>query len=298
MFQPSGIVPALVTPLDADGQVMEDALRRVVDHVLDAGVHGLFVLGSAGETYGLSLDQKRHVLTAVVDQTAGRVPIYCGASEITTPDCLAVVRMAHEVGGVDAFSALTPFFMTPTQPELVRHFAAIAQSTDLPVLLYTNPARTAVPIAVETVVRLAEVPNIVGIKDSTGDLALTMRYLTELPDGFTVLIGNDAVILPGLFLGAKGAIASTANVVPGLVVAVYDAYQAGEYDRARRLQALLGEVRRLVVNTGTFPVAIKEAMRLSGVDAGYALAPARDLPDAARVALPAMLQRVDAALAP
>lgn len=297
MFEPKGAVPALVTPLTEDGAVDEPKLRAVVDHLIGAGVHGLFVLGSAGEIYGLDAPAKRRVLEVTVEQVAGRVPVWCGASEISTPACLATVRMAHEVGGVDAFSVLTPYFMTPSQSELVTHFRAIAESTDLPVLLYANPGRTKVPITVETVVTLSAVPNIVGVKDSTGDMAITQRYINETPDDFSVIIGNDAVILPGLYLGATGIIASTANAVPDLVVALYDAFVAGDHARARRLQLLLGDVRSVLVNTGTFPIAIKEAMRLRGVDAGYCLAPAREIPPATAAALPALIERVDAALA-
>ncbi|MFT3875377.1 MAG: 4-hydroxy-tetrahydrodipicolinate synthase [Propioniciclava sp.] len=297
MFQPTGVFPALVTPLTEDGRVDEPKLRAVIDHLIAAGVDGLFALGSAGEIYGLSAASKRQLLEVTVEQVAGRVQIWCGASEITTPDCLEVVRMAHQVGGVDAFSVLTPYFMTPSQSELVAHFTQIAASTDLPVLLYANPGRTKVPIAVPTVVELAAVPNIVGVKDSTGDMALTQRYITETPDDFAVIVGNDAVILPGLFLGASGIIASTANAVPDLVVALYRAYLAGDHTRARALQALLGEVRSLLVNTGTFPIVIKEAMRLRGVDAGYCLAPAREIPPASAAALPGLIERLDAALA-
>lgn len=297
MFQPTGVLPALVTPLTDDGRVDEPKLRRVIDHLIAEGVDGLFVLGSAGEIYGLNAASKRRLLEVTVEQVAGRVQIWCGASEITTPDCLALVAMAHEVGGVDAFSVLTPYFMTPSQSELVTHFRTIAESTDLPVLLYANPGRTKVPIAVPTVVELAAVPNVVGVKDSTGDLALTQRYITETPDDFSVIIGNDAVILPGLYLGASGIIASTANAVPDLVVALYRAYMAGEHERARRLQAVLGQARALLVNTGTFPIVIKEAMRQRGVDAGYCLAPARELPRASADALPGLIARVEAALA-
>lgn len=297
MFQPTGVVPALITPLTEDGRVDEPALRRVIDHLVDAGVHGLFTLGSAGEIYGLSADAKRHVLTTTVDQVAGRVAVYCGASEITTPDCLATVAMAHEVGGVDAFSVLTPYFMTPSQSELTAHFTAIAESTDLPVLLYANPGRTKVPISLATVVKLAEVPNIIGVKDSTGDMALTHSYIKETPDDFHVIIGNDAVILPGLYLGASGIIASTANAVPELVVALWDAFHADDHERARRLQGVLGDVRTWLVNTGTFPITIKEAMKLQGLPAGFCLAPARELPAATREALPELLERVTAALA-
>lgn len=295
MLRPHGVVPALVTPLTEQGAVDEAALRRVVDHVVGHGVHGVFALGSAGEIYGLGRRERRRVLEVTVDQVGGRVPVYCGASDITTTDCIETVRMAHEVGGVDAFSVLTPYFMTPSQPELVQRFRAIAASTDMPVMLYANPARTHVPISVAATVELAPVHNI-GIKDSTGDMALLLQYVQETPDDFTVLVGNDAVVLPGLYLGATGAIASTASALPELAVGLYDAYAAGDHDRARRLQGMLAKVRRLLVGTGTFPITIKETLRLRGIDAGWCLPPARDLPEATRAALPALLDEVEQCL--
>ena len=182
MFTPMGAIPALVTPLDPDGELLEDALRHVLDHVVDNGVHGVFVLGSSGEIYGLSDAQKRRVVEITVEHVAGRVPVYAGASEITTRDCIATARMVAAVGGVSALSVLTPYFMTPTQSELITHYTRIAESTDLPVILYTNPGRTQVDLDVETVLTLAEVPGIIGLKDSSGNLdaAFSLRRDDEI----------------------------------------------------------------------------------------------------------------------
>lgn len=276
MFQPAGVIPALVTPLDADGTLLEDRLRAVLDHTIDGGVHGVFVLGSSGEIYGLTDAQKRRVVEVTVEHVAGRVPVYAGASEITTRDCVKTVHMVHDVGGVAALSVLTPYFLTPTQAELAEHFTAVAGETDLPVLLYGNPGRTQVPIRTATAVRLAEVPNIIGIKDSSGDLGQTIDYLRETPDGFSVLVGKDTLIFAGLAHGASGAIASTANVAPRVVSGIYDAYVRGDLDAARDLQHRLVPLRALL-DQATFPVVLKEGLRLAGVEAGVCLAPARHI---------------------
>lgn len=283
-FHASGVLPALVTPLTESGDLMEQALREVLDHVLAGGVHGVFVLGSTGEIYGLTADQKRRVVEITVDHVDGRVPIYCGASEITTRDCIDTVRMVDEVGGVDALSVLTPYFLNPTPNELATHFRAVAAETDLPVLLYNNPGKTMVPIALRTLIDLAEVPNIVGVKDSSGDLSITADFIRETPEDFSVLVGKDTLIYPALAMGADGAIAGTANVAPALVSAIYEAFRAGDFDRSLALQNRLTPFRHLV-DRATFPVVLKEGLRLAGVDAGVCLAPAREVSEDLRAAL-------------
>lgn len=281
MFTPHGVIPALVTPLDHDGELLEGGLRDLLDYTLSNGVHGVFVLGTSGEIYGLTHDQKRRVVEITVEHVAGRVPVYAGASEITTRDCVATAKMIASVGGVDAISVLTPYFLVPTQDELVEHFAAIAAATDLPVLLYSNPGKTHVPLPVTTVLRLAQIPTIIGIKDSSGDLDLLKDYLREMPEDFTVLVGKDTLILEALTLGAAGCIASTANVAPAVVAGIYDAFHRGDLDAARALQLRLNPLRALV-DQATFPVVLKEGLRLAGVETGYCLAPASHLDDAVR----------------
>lgn len=283
-FTPQGAIPALVTPLTEDGELMEQGLRDLLDFVIVGGVHGLFVLGSSGEIYGLHADQKRRVVEVTVEHVAGRVPVYAGASEITTRDCIATALMAEQVGGVAALSVLTPYFMTPTQAELVEHYTAIAESTSLPVILYTNPGRTHVDLALDTVLELASVPGIVGLKDSAGDLDQTRALLAARPEGFAVLMGRDTLIEPALAAGADGCIASTANIAPALVAGIYDAFRAGDLDLARRRQEALTPLRELL-DKATFPVVLKEGLRFAGVDAGYCLAPARALTDPWRTRL-------------
>ncbi len=276
MFTPTGVVPALVTPLDPDGELLEDGLRSLLDHVIAGGVHGVFVLGSSGEIYGLDDRQKRRVVELTVEHVAGRVPVYAGASEITTRDCVRTARMVAEVGGVSALSVLTPYFVTPTQHELVTHYTRVAAATDLPLVLYTNPGRTRVDLDVPTVLSLAALDTVVGIKDSSGDRDLLHRLLTERPDDFAVLVGRDTLILDGLRQGAEGAIASTANIAPALATGIYEAFRAGDLDRAAHLQGALSPLRA-IVDRATFPVVLKEGLRLAGVDAGVCLAPARDI---------------------
>lgn len=264
--------------MDRDGVLLEDGLRDVLDFVIGNGVHGVFVLGSSGEIFGLTDDQKRRVIEITVDQVGGRVPIYAGASEITTRDAIKTAQMIQEVGGVSAVSVLTPYFLTPNQAELKQHYRTIASSVDLPVILYGNPGKTQVKLELPTVVELAEVDNIIAIKDSSGDMTLMADYIRATPDDFTVLAGRDTLIFSGLVHGAKGAIASCANIAPRLMSQIYESFVAGDYDRALELQFSLAPLRGQL-DKATFPVVLKEGLRLVGVEAGYCLAPAGDLSD-------------------
>jgi len=268
---PYGIIPAMVTPLTADDELNERALRRLTNHLIDGGCHGLFAVGSQGEFWALSADEKQRVWEVVVEETGGRVSVYAGTAATTTREALALTRLAEQAG-VDALSVLTPFFVAPGEDELFDHYRAIAESTHLPVLLYTNPARTGVKISPGLLARLAEIDNIVGIKDSSGDLQLTAEYVRVVPPDFAVLMGRDTLILAGLLYGARGAIAATANVAPALVASIYDRFQAGDLEGARRAQETLAPLR-LAFTWGTFPVVVKEALDLMGMEAGPARPP-------------------------
>jgi 4-hydroxy-tetrahydrodipicolinate synthase len=277
MFKPNGVIPALVTPLDRSGNLMENALKQVIDYTISGGVHGLFILGSSGEIYGLTNEQKRRVVEVTVEHTAGRVPIYCGASEITTRDCIQTAKMVQEVGGVSALSVLTPYFMSPTQSELTEHFKAIAKSTDLPIILYGNEARTQVKIEVSTCHELSKVDNIIGIKDSSGDMTRMAEYLRVTDrETFTVLAGRDTLIYAGLCHGGSGAIASTANIAPKLCADIYNTFIEGDYQKSLELQFNLAPLR-LAVDKATFPVVLKEGLKMVGIDVGVALAPAAEM---------------------
>lgn len=271
-FTPQGIIPAMVTPLTKDGKVNEKGLRRFADYLIQGGSHGLFVVGTTGEFYGLSPEEKKALFEITVDQTRGRVPVYAGTGAITTREAIQLTRLAEEAR-VDAVSVLTPMFINPSQQELIEHYTAIASSTSLPVLLYNNPPKTGVNLAATAVAQLAEVPNIVGIKDSSGDFTLTGEYirLTRGKD-FHVLLGRDTLIHAGLCYGAQGSIAACANVAPRLVADIYDKYVAGDVRGSLEAQFKLAPLR-IAFNLGTFPAVIKESLELLGIDAGACMAP-------------------------
>lgn len=284
MIEIKGIIPAMVTPFDENEELNEQALRRLTNYLIEGGVHGLFATGSQGEFFALTPEEKRKVWQIVVEETKGRVPIYAGTGAITTREVIELNKMAEEVG-VDAVSIITPYFISPTQDELYEHYAAIAKETKLPIILYGNPARTGgLGLSVGLVRRLAGIENICGIKDSTGDLSLTAEYIRqvrgETPD-FACLMGRDTLIYGALEYGAQGAIAATGNVCPKVVAEIYDAFVAGDEERARAAQYRLAPLR-IAFGFGTFPVVVKEALKLVGIDAGPCRRPVGPMPEAKR----------------
>ncbi|MBU2054543.1 MAG: 4-hydroxy-tetrahydrodipicolinate synthase [Proteobacteria bacterium] len=272
-FVPRGIIPAMVTPIDEAGRINEGALRKLVNHLIDGGSHGLFPVGSQGEFFALTFAQKKEVIRIVVDETRGRVPVYAGTGAVTTREAIETTLMAQEMG-VSAVSVLTPYFATPNQKELIEHYIAIAKAVPgLPILLYSNPDRTQVPFPTSTVLELAAVDNIIGIKDSSGDMSMTGEYirLTRGMD-FHVLAGRDTLIYATLCYGGTGSICATANVDPRVPVEIYEAFIAGDHKRALDAQFRLAPLR-VAFGLGTFPVVVKEALTMIGIDAGPAIRP-------------------------
>ena len=272
MIIPHGIIPAMVTPLTKKDTLNEPALRRLTNYLVENGVHGVFATGSQGEFWAFSEQEKCRVWEIVVEETNQRVPVYAGTAAVTTREAVTLTQAA-EAAGVDAVSVLTPFFISPNDDELYEHYRAIAAATRLPVLLYTNPDRTNVKLSAALVSRLAEIDNIVGIKDSSGDLNNSLTYIQSAPaEEFAVLMGRDTLILDGLQIGAKGAIAATGNVVPALVAKIYNCFKEGDLEGARKAQDELAPLRK-AFTWGTFPVVIKEALDLIGMEGGPARMP-------------------------
>ncbi|MEW6334288.1 MAG: 4-hydroxy-tetrahydrodipicolinate synthase [Thermodesulfobacteriota bacterium] len=272
-FTPKGIIPAMVTPIDATGRIHETSARKLVNHLIDGGVHGLFPVGSQGEAFSLTLEQKKEIIRIVVDETGGRVPVYAGTGAVTTRETIETTKMAQDLG-VSAVSVITPYFIIPSQKELIAHYTAIAKACpELPILLYSNPDRTQVPFPVATVLELAAVDNIIGIKDSSGDMSLTGEYI-RLTRGmnFHVLMGRDTLIYAALCYGAAGSICATGNVDPRVPVEIYEAFIAGDHKRALDAQFRLAPLR-VAFGLGTFPVVVKEALTMIGIDAGPAILP-------------------------
>ena len=271
-FAPKGILPAMITPLTKDYKVNIPALRKLIDFLIDGGVHGIFAIGTTGEFYALTNAEYQEILEVTIDQVKGRVPVYAGANSIGTRESIALAKIAEKVG-VAALSALTPYFITVSQNELYNHFAAIAGSTSLPITLYDNSPKTHLSIKPATVEKLARIPNIVGMKDSTGDLTNTADIINRTRGmEFSVMMGRDSLIHAGLAYGASGAVAATANVAPKLVSDIYNKYVSGDIAGSLEDQYRLVPLR-MAFTLGSFPTVIKESLELLGIEAGPCAAP-------------------------
>src|SRR5437764_7943480 len=197
-MQIRGIIPPVATPMQANEDLDLPRLRWFLDHLIASGVHGVFVLGTNSEFYALDDGEKQAVIATAVQHVRGRVPVYAGTGAETTREAIRLTKMA-EKEGADGVSIIAPYFISPTQQEIYDHYRRIAEYTSLPVILYNNPSTCGgVKIDVDTVARLAEIPNILGVKDSSGDLQNTNEYLRVVPDRFAVMQGRDTLIFPNL----------------------------------------------------------------------------------------------------
>jgi 4-hydroxy-tetrahydrodipicolinate synthase len=207
------------------------------------------------------------VISTAVEHVRKRVPVYAGTGAESTREAVRLTQMAQREG-VDGVSVITPYFVYPSQQEIQDHYRKIAEATSLPVVLYNNPGTCGgVKFDVETVARLAEVPNILGIKDSSGDLQNTKEYVRVVPERFSVLAGRDTLIFPSLMCGARGAVPATANIAPRLVVDIYEKFIAGDLGGAQHAQLRLDPIR-LSLTLGTAPGGVKAALTLMGESIG------------------------------
>lgn len=272
MLEVKGVIPPLITPIDKNERLDEAGLRRLINYVIEGGVHGIFVIGSTGEFYGLSIEDKTRAVEVAMEEVNGRVPVYVGASAITTKECIRLAQMAKSYEA-DAITVLTPMFISPNEKELYDHFAAIAKAVDIPNVIYNNPDRTGVNMSAAVVEKLADIDNIIAAKDTSGDMSLTAEYIRRnRGKDFSVMAGKDTLILSTLVYGGKGCVAGTANVLPKLVVEIYDKFMAGDLAGALDAQYRLTLFRN-TYNLGSFPIVPKDALNILGVDVGHPIRP-------------------------
>ena len=259
MFQ--GAIVATVTPF-RDGKVDAAALRRLVEFQIRSGTDGIVPCGTTGESATLSFEEHERVIEIVLRAADGRVPVIAGTGSNNTKEAIVLTRYARKAGA-DAALVITPYYNKPTQKGLVAHFTAVAESADIPVILYNVPGRTGVNMAPETVARLAEIENIVGVKEASGNLAQICDILRMTPKDFCVLSGDDGLYYPMLALGAKGVISVVSNVAPKEMADLYDAFAAGETGKARDIHFRLWPLMQaLFIETN--PIPAKTALAMMG----------------------------------
>jgi 4-hydroxy-tetrahydrodipicolinate synthase len=258
----SGAFTALVTPF-RNGQVDVEALEGMVEFQIQNGIHGLVPCGTTGETPAMGEEEDRLVIGTVVRVANGRVPVIAGTGSNSTDMAIKYTKMAEEVGA-DGSLQVSPYYNKPTQEGLYRHFAAVAESTELPIILYNIPGRTSVTIDAKTTVRLAEIPNIVGTKEATLSMNMAMDVISLCGEDFDVLSGDDPVTLPLMSLGGRGVISVASNVAPAAVSDMVNALLVGDWERGRELHYdLLPLFRALFVETN--PIPVKTAASILGL---------------------------------
>jgi 4-hydroxy-tetrahydrodipicolinate synthase len=276
-----GIIPPIATPITADEGFDEKAMRDHLEFMIAGGISGVFAFGSNGEFYILEEEEMETILRVIIDQVKGRLPVYMGIGAIRTSKCVRLARMGRRLGA-DGVSVLQPMFIKPSEDELFTHFKTIAGSVSgFPVLLYNNPGRAGYPISQALAEKLAHsVGNIVGMKDSSGDLTETMEFIRRNRDaGFKVLMGKDTLVYAALEIGAAGAVCTTANFAPRLVCSIYEKFTAGEKAEALALQYTLNPIR-IMMDKSSFPVATKDYAGLMGHPLGNPYAPNAPSPPA------------------
>ena len=275
-----GVVVPILTPIDGEERIDEARLRDQVDYVIKGGVSGILAFGSNGEFYMVEEDEMERGLKIMVDQAAGRVPVYFGIGAIRTQKCCRLAKMAV-ANGAAGVSVLQPMFLKPTYDELFQHFKTIAESVPgTPMLLYNNPGRVGYTLTADLVDALAhQVENIVGMKDTSGDITLTAEFIRRTRDvGFKVFGGKDTLLYASLCHGAVGGVCTAANFMPELITDVYNKFAAGDLQGSLEAQCKLNPVR-LAMDPVSFPVAAKDMAALRGRDVGAPYRPSLPTPE-------------------
>lgn len=287
-----GIIPPIITPMYEDETINTAELRRQVERMIDGGVHGLFPFGTNGEGYILTAKEKQLVLETVIDQCKGRVPVYAGTGCISTKETVKQSKMA-QAAGADVLSIITPSFAAASQEELYIHYKTVAESVELPIVLYNIPARTGNALAPATVARLAQIDNIVGVKDSSGNFTNILSYINggkqKNKGKFYTLSGNDQLIVWTLLAGGTGGIAGCANVYPQTMASIYNLFIEGKIEEAKAANASIQSFRDCF-KYGNPNTIVKTAVRLLGYEVGLCRAPFHQVPEEGICALKKVLK--------
>jgi 4-hydroxy-tetrahydrodipicolinate synthase len=257
-----GTCTALITPF-RDGELDEPALRSLVEFQIAGGIAGLVPCGTTGEATTMTEAERQRVIEIVIEQAAGRVPVIAGTGGNDTRRTIDATRHAH-AAGADAALVVVPYYNKPTQAGLYAHYAAIAEATDLPIMLYNVPGRTGINMTADTTLRLAGIPTVAGIKEASGSLDQVSEIITGAPATFVVLSGDDSLTLPMMSLGARGVISVASNLVPAAMSQLATACLRGQYTEARGLHHDLFDLMRAMFIDNN-PTAVKTAAALLGL---------------------------------
>jgi 4-hydroxy-tetrahydrodipicolinate synthase len=258
-----GSIVAIVTPMHEDGSLDKDGLKKLIDWHIAEGTDGIVIVGTTGESATVSVDEHCELIRLAVEHCAGRIPVIAGAGANSTAEAIRLTRFAKEAGA-DATLQVVPYYNRPTQEGMFRHFSAIAEAVDLPIILYNVPGRTVADMSNETIVRLSQVPNIVGVKDATGNIGRGIALLKDVPKSFAVYSGDDPTAMALMFCGGAGNISVTANVAPRAMHELCEAAMAGDIARAVAINNTVLDLHaKLFVEPN--PVPVKWALAEMGM---------------------------------
>ena len=285
----TGSIVALVTPMHADGSIDYPALRRLIDWQIDEGTQCIGVVGTTGESPTVTVDEHCEIIRVAVEHTRGRVPVMAGAGANSTAEAIELSRFALKVGA-DCTLSVVPYYNKPSQEGIYRHFKAIAEAVDIPMVLYNVPSRTVADMQVGTVLRLAKVPGIVGLKEASWDIVRAAELIRDVPAGFSIYSGNDDSAIALMLLGGHGTVSVTANVAPGAMQALCAAALAGDAREATRLHLqLLSLHQALFVEPS--PAPTKWALERLGRCSAAVRLPIMPLGEAGQTAVNAALRQ-------
>ncbi len=277
------IVTAMVTPFDSKGNIDFAKTTSLVNYLLENGTDSLVIAGTTGESPTLTTEEKVALFRHVVSVVNGRVPVIAGTGTNNTRASIELTKKAEEIG-VDAVMLVAPYYNKPNQEGLYQHFKAIAESTSLPVMLYNIPGRSVVNIAVDTVVRLSEIPNIVAVKDASGNLDAMTEIIARTREDFQLYSGDDSITLPVLAIGGAGVVSVASHIIGNEMQQMIAAFEAGELAKAAKLhQKLLPIMKGLFAAPN--PVPVKTALQLKGLDVGSVRLPLVPLTEQERIEL-------------
>lgn len=287
-----GVFPYLVSPIDDDGSVKADALQQLVDHVIAAGVHGVTPLGSTGEFAYLSWEQRRRVVQVTIEAAAGRVPVVAGVAATTTAEACRQARVFAAMGADGILAVLEAYFPIPDDG-VVAYFTAIAESVDLPIVIYTNPSFQRADLTVATIIRLAGVPNIRYLKDASTNTGRLLTIIDAVGDKLNVFAASSHIPAAVMLIGGAGWMAGPACLVPKLSVELYDLCKAGDWSSAMSLQRRLWAVNQVFAKY-SLAACVKGGLELMGFPVGAPLPPQPALTAAGRAEVQSVLESLGA----
>jgi len=266
MFTLEGTFTAMVTPFSG-GTINESKLREMVEFQIENGISGLVPCGTTGESPTLSHEEHHRAVDIVIEAVNGRIPVIAGTGSNNTAEAISLTEHAIK-SGADAALLITPYYNRPSQPGLIQHYKAVAERCELPLIIYNCPGRTSVNTTADTIVELSSFPNIVGIKEASGNMDQICDIIVRTPDYFNILSGDDSMTVPMISVGGKGVISVIANIAPKQMVEMTRSSLDGDFESARKIHAELFPLMRSLMKVETNPSPVKTAMNILGMNMG------------------------------